>query len=103
SARERSSKSLSFSKPGGLRQIRSPLMKNLLLAMCLFACPHLFAQQSNTATPTTEDRVKALEDRIIAREGTLRVMQNNQQQAGAAAPTANVSQTAPPTTPVEPA
>jgi hypothetical protein len=78
-------------------------MKTLIFALCLLASAHLFAQQSSTTTPATEDRIKALEDRIIALEGQLRVMQSNQQQAGAAAPTANVSQTASPPTPVEPA
>src|SRR6266404_1250811 len=81
-------------------------MKHLIFVVCLFASAQLFAQQSNAAAPTTEDRVKALEDRIIALEGQLRVMQSNQQQAAAAAtPTTNVSPTAPPTqtTPIEPA
>lgn len=78
-------------------------MKNLIFALCLFASAQLFAQQSNTGAPTTEDRVKALEDRIIALEGQLRVMQSNQQQAAAAATAAPTTNVSPATAPFEPA
>jgi hypothetical protein len=83
------------------------MKKNLIFVLCLFASLELFAQQAPTA-PSTDDRIKALEDRIIALEGQLRLMQSNQQQAAAAAaaPTTNVSPaTAPPsqTAAIEPA
>ena len=56
---------------------------------------------ANPGGPSSEERMKALEERIIALEGQLRQLQGSQQ---AAAATTNVAATAPPsqTTPIEP-
>ena len=83
-------------------------MKKLLFAVCLLASQHIWAQgqapaspgasaaQANAAQPSTDDKIKALEERVIALEGQLRMLQSNQQLA-AAPPGANV--TAPPAQP----
>ena len=63
-------------------------MKTFVFAISLLASPYVWAQ----GQPSTDDKIKALEERVIALEGQLRMLQSKQQpaepaaNAGAAAP-----------------
>jgi hypothetical protein len=78
-------------------------MKTLVFVMCILvancalgqeAVPAPSSQTSAAAQQSTDDKIKALEERVIALEGQLRMLQS-QQQAAAGQPSVNPSAAAP--------
>jgi hypothetical protein len=67
-------------------------MKMVYFAALLLASGSVFAQNQASAPPassaqqSTDDKIKALEERVIALEGQLRMLENKQQATGAPAP-----------------